>query len=57
MTTTAEKRRSARQTSLKPSHIFIGNDAYPLANVSREGIGIQIEERPFFLSGTAAGVD
>jgi len=51
MTTTPEKRQSVRRTSLKPSHVFIGNDTYPLANVSREGIGIQIEGNHSFFLG------
>jgi hypothetical protein len=54
---TTEKRRSARQTSIKPTRIFIGSQAYPLANVSREGVGIQIEgEHSFFMGQRLAAI-
>jgi hypothetical protein len=48
---TAEKRRSARQTRIKPTRIFIGSETYQVANVSREGLGIQIEEDHSFFMG------
>jgi len=54
---TTEKRRSARQTNIKPTRIVIGGDAYQLANISREGLGIQIEgDHSFFMGQRLAAI-
>ena len=50
MKATSEKRQTTRYTNLKPTRVGIGANSYQVVNISREGIGIQIEEdHPFFL--------
>ena len=50
MKATSEKRQTARYSNLKPTMIGIGNRSYQVVNISREGIGIQIDkDHSFFL--------
>ncbi|MFC1505236.1 PilZ domain-containing protein [Thermodesulfobacteriota bacterium] len=51
MKTTSEKRKSVRQSILEPTHIVIGEDTYQLANVSSQGIGIQVASGHSFYLG------
>ena len=51
MIANSEKRQATRFTKLKPTRIGIGADSYQVVNISREGIGIQIDEDHSFYLG------
>ena len=52
-----EKRQTTRYANLKPTRIGIGENSYQVVNISREGIGIQIDEdHSFYLGQRLSGI-